>query len=60
MIPGVEALRGISLALSPIFQLSELGGGGLGPKSNFTQNSQERTTINTGLGRVYTALCDAM
>jgi len=66
MIPGAGALRlillatiiqnrGMSLALSPVFWLSELDGGGLGPKSNFTQKSLECTTINTGLGYVYVA-----
>lgn len=71
MIPGVGALRliqlatiiqnrGISSVFCPIFQLSELGGGSLGPKANFTQNSWERTTINTGLGSVYMAQCNAM
>lgn len=71
MIPGAGALRliqlatvtqnrGISSSFAQIFQLSELNGGSLGPKANFAQNSQEGTTLTTGLGYVYMARRNAM
>lgn len=71
MIPGVVALRllqlatiiqnrGMSLALSPIFQLSEVDGESLGSKAGFTQNSQKCTIASKGLSYVYMAQCNAM